>query len=135
MFDISPLFPSPEYYSVQDDLFFGWVGYDGDDPNDPNLTLQITDNFGISHLGQHYFIDNGSGGIAPVWDFRDTLGSDAVVVAALVADLPEPSPNVDWLSLDNVSGGLADDILRIYTVGGDPPPIVSILRSVLVVRD
>jgi hypothetical protein len=129
VFDITPLFPSPEYYAIQDDLFFGWAGYEGDDPNDPNLTLQISDDFGIPHIGLHYFIGDDKGGIAPVWDFRDTLGPNAVIVAAVTADLPEPFPDVDWLSLDNVSGDLADFVLRLYAVGGDPPPIVSILRS------
>jgi hypothetical protein len=134
VFDISSLFPSAEFNSIQNDLFSDWVGFEGNDPNDPNLT-QITNNFNISHIGTHYFIGNGNGSIQPVWDLRDTQGSQAVVVAAVIEDLPQTPPNVDWLHLDKVSGDLADDILRIFTVGGDPPPTVSILRSVLIMHD
>jgi hypothetical protein len=126
VFDISSLFPGPEYYSVQDSLFFGWVGYEGDDPSDPNLIQQITDDFGIQLLGQHYFINSGDS-IAPVWDLRETQGQDAVVVATVVGDIPSPGgpPSVDWLELNAATGCLASTILRLYTVGGDPPPICS----------
>ena len=137
MFDISILFPSPDYYAIQDALYIGWAGYDGNDPYDPNLIQQITDTYGIPTIGEHYFISDNNGGISPVWDFRSTLGSDAVVVATVTEDLPSPAgnPNVDWLSLDAVFGDLASNVLRLYSVGGDPPPAVSILRPVLLVGD
>lgn len=133
------MFPGFDFYAIQNALYIGWMRYDGDDPFDPNLIQQITGDYGIPPIGTHFFISDNSndGGIQPVWDFRATLGPNAVVVANVIQDLPSPNgpPNVDWLHLNAISGNLASDILRVYSVGGDPPPAVSVLRSMLLVRD
>lgn len=119
------------------------MAYSDDDPYDPNLAQQFTDVYGITGVGQHYFIDSAnnigpSGSISPVWDFRGTKGPQALVVANVTGDLLSPSispPSVDWLELTALSGDLANYILRLYTVGGVPPTEVSIYRSVIVVHD
>ena len=88
--------------------------------------------------GQHYFI-NKDEKLAPVWDFRanglTTGNKDAIVVAEEKGGFPSPQgyPAVDWLELHGASGGLADTIFRVYTVGGAPPASVSIFRSAIVV--
>jgi hypothetical protein len=83
-------------------------------------------------LGQHYFITNSTSGgsdISPVWDFRTGLKNEkAIVIAALIGDLPAPtgSSDVDWLQLKGVNGMLADAVYRVYTKAGQPPSNVSI---------
>ena len=83
-----------------------------------------------SILGQHYFIDNGAGGIAPVWDSRaipEFQGvDDAVFVGKVLANVSDPNltENVSWLHLGKVSGDIADEVYRIFTVGGVPPSSV-----------
>ena len=82
-------------------------------------------------LSQHYFIQNGSGGISPVWDFRATPKfqgvDDAVIVAKSLASMPDANPtqNIPWVHLGKVSGDIADEVYRISTVGGVPPSSVS----------
>lgn len=84
-------------------------------------------------LDQHYFNDDGAGGITPVWDSRATprfQGVDnAVFLGKVVAKTSDPNPtqNVDWLHLVKVSGDIADEVYRILTVGGVPPTSVSLL--------
>lgn len=82
-------------------------------------------------LDQHYFIANGTDGISPVWDSRATPKfqgvADAVFIGTVVGDIPDPNPthSVDWLHLVKLSGDLADEVYRIFTVGGVPPTSVS----------
>jgi len=121
VFDISPTFPSSVFYDVQNLAFADWLSYDGDNPYDPNFIQQIADSYGIEPIGQHYF-QNGANGLTPIWDFRQVYGSNAIALAKEAGDLPSPEPgSVDWLHLTVSSGGLAQDILRLYTNGGEPP--------------
>lgn len=82
-------------------------------------------------LCQHYFIDNGAGGISPTWDFRATPEfegiADAVFVGKSLANISDAdaTQNVPWLHLGKVAGDVADEVYRIFTVGGVPPPSVS----------
>jgi hypothetical protein len=84
-------------------------------------------------LDQHYFIGDGAGGISPVWDSRATPkfegNDDAVFVGKVVANASDPNPtqNVQWLHLVKVSGDIADEVYRMFTVGGVPPSSVSFL--------
>lgn len=83
-------------------------------------------------LSQHYFINNGAGGISPVWDFRTTpkfKGVDnAVFVGKPLANTPDadPTKNIPWLHVGKVSGDISDEIYRILTVGGVAPSSVSL---------
>jgi hypothetical protein len=78
-------------------------------------------------LGQHFFIQNTTGGgISPVWDFRASAfagNPNAFVVAAEAGDTPAPTSagDVDWLSLVGLQGGLATQVFRVETKGGQPP--------------
>ncbi|KAJ8515689.1 hypothetical protein ONZ45_g6931 [Pleurotus djamor] len=80
-------------------------------------------------LGEHYFIPNPvtGTGLSPKWDFTShgaTSGNhNAFVVGARSGGLPSPSgsANVDWLSLSNVQGRLANQVFRVDTKGGQPP--------------
>ena len=83
-------------------------------------------------LGQHYFILNPSGsGLSPKWDFTSASEAghpDAFVIGARTGDIPaptNPTTNVDWLSLSNAGGDLADQVFRVQTRGGQPPASVS----------
>ncbi|KAI0806242.1 hypothetical protein BC629DRAFT_1486464 [Irpex lacteus] len=79
-------------------------------------------------LGQHYFITNPSGtGLSPKWDFTSASfagNSNAFVIGARTGDIPaptDPAVNIDWLSLSNAGGDLADQVFRVQTRGGQPP--------------
>lgn len=82
-------------------------------------------------LGQHYFTEDEAGGLSPVWDSRAIPQfegvDDAVFVGKVVGNTSDadPTQNVSWLHLVKVSGDLADEVYRIFTVGGVPPPSVS----------
>jgi hypothetical protein len=83
-------------------------------------------------LGQHYFINNPAGtGLSPKWDFTSASESghpDAFVIGARTGDIPaptNPTVNIDWLSLSNAGGNLADQVFRVQTRGGQPPTSVS----------
>ena len=110
----------------------------------PSVTIQdIIAKFSEFHppyiLGQHYFITNpitGSG-LSPKWDFTSASKAGdptAFVVGAKTGDVPAPTApqtNVDWLSLSNAQGALAQQIFRLQTHGGQPPSSVSPLRAVV----
>ncbi|KAJ3893001.1 hypothetical protein GG344DRAFT_87448 [Lentinula edodes] len=78
-------------------------------------------------LGQHYFVPNPTGsGLSPKWDFTSEsfAGNNAAyVIGRAVGDIPSPdgSANIDWLYLTNVQGGLAQEVYRTNTTGGQPP--------------
>ncbi|KAJ3866436.1 putative malate dehydrogenase, partial [Lentinula novae-zelandiae] len=80
-----------------------------------------------SILGQHYFVPNPTGsGLSPKWDFTSEsfAGNNAAyVIGRTVGDIPSPdgSTNIDWLYLINVQGGLAQEVYRTNTTGGQPP--------------
>ena len=90
-------------------------------------------------LGQHYFVTNPvtGAGLSPKWDFTSASEAghaDAFVVGAKTGDVPapaSPATNVDWLSLSNAQGALAQQIFRLQTHGGQPPASVSTLRTVV----
>ncbi|KAJ4490260.1 hypothetical protein J3R30DRAFT_54931 [Lentinula aciculospora] len=78
-------------------------------------------------LGEHYFVPSLTGsGVSPKWDFTSKAfvgNSAAYVIGKVVDDIPSPSgsSNIDWLYLTNVQGGLAQEIYRTNTMGGQPP--------------
>jgi hypothetical protein len=138
--DITSLYPTIEFWQIQEQAFKEWLYFPSNDPYDPNLFQLLNQVNYMPILGQHYFIEQ-DGELSPVWDFRangpTTGNSNAIIVAKEAGDFPSPAgyPNVDWVELTRVSGELADTVLRVYTVGGDPPTSVSIFRSAIVLRD
>jgi len=134
LFDVSSLACSNSNLisTIHNDLFNFW-----NSPRAESVTVQqliealpniVPQNMILS---QHFFITNAAGGISPVWDFRATQkfkGVDnAVFVGKALANTPDvnPTKNVPWLHLGKVSGGISDEIYRIFTVGGVAPSSVS----------
>ncbi|KAI0090379.1 hypothetical protein BDY19DRAFT_855119, partial [Irpex rosettiformis] len=130
VFDISCLSPS-KYDGLTTSAYYAWQGAPS------SVTPQdIIDHLaGIGSpevLGQHYFITNPSGtGLSPKWDFTSASEAghpDAFVIGARTGDIPAPTNptiNIDWLSLSNAGGDLADQVFRVQTRGGQPPSSVS----------
>ena len=128
VFDISPTYPSPLFYDIQNVTFADWLSYDGND--DRVFFQQITDCYGIEDIGQQYF-QNGENGLIPVWNFTQLNRPDAFATGVVVGSLPSPySGSIDWQHLYVTSGSLAQEILLLYTDGGEPPSQVRIHRSV-----
>jgi hypothetical protein len=136
LFDISCLAStnSPLLSTVHDDMFKFWNSSQA-----ASVTIQqLIDTLPNilppnTVLGQHYFIENGSGGISPLWDFRATPNfegvDDAVFVGKTLANMSDSNPtqNIAWLHVGKVNGSIADEVYRISTVGGVPPSSVSSL--------
>ncbi|KAL4260168.1 Protein of unknown function DUF3455 [Pleurotus pulmonarius] len=128
LFDISCLVGTSTFNRIQDDVFTVWKFL----PKQLTAAkvvelLHFAKTPGI--LGQHYFITNPltGVGISPKWDFTSqgaTKGNpNAYVVGARTGGLAAPTgpQDVDWLSLSNAQGQLADQIYRVDTRGGQPP--------------
>ncbi|KAJ8515026.1 hypothetical protein ONZ45_g7492 [Pleurotus djamor] len=128
LFDISCLVGTSEFNRVQDNFFNVWK----------LLPKGVTADkvIGLLHLaktpvilGQHFFITNPLTGVglSPKWDFTSqgaTKGNpNAFVVGARSGGIPAPTgaKDVDWLSLNGVQGGLASQVFRVDTRGGQPP--------------
>jgi hypothetical protein len=135
VFDISSIFPSPLFDHIEGVTLAKWTSYDGNDnPTDDQVFFkQITDAYGIQDIGQQYF-QNGADGLTPVWDFAQVYGPNAIAYAEVDKSVASPawSPDsgVDWQHLDVTSGSLAQEILLVYTDGGEPPSQVRIPRSI-----
>ena len=113
-------------------------------PSESNVTIQdmIATLKSPAILGQHFFIPNpnespNSPALVPEWDFTSSSqDANAFFIGEKTGDLPAPTgySDVDWLSLSNVQGGLADYIYRVDTRSGQPPSSVSSLQVVKVFR-
>jgi len=130
LFDISCLASSNSTLlsTIHTDLFNLW-----DSPRAGNVTIQqliqalpnVVPECMI--LAQHYFIQNGAGGISPAWDFRAAPKFEGVAGALFVgkplANIPDadPTKNIAWLHIGKVSGDISDEVYRISTVGGVAP--------------
>jgi len=130
LFDISCLYGTPAFGVIQDPLFDEWK----------NAPASVTPQIIISFLhptktpvilGQHYFIKNPvneTAGVSPKFDFTSQGANagdfEAFVVAALAIGLPAPTgpQDVAWVRLTNVEGDLAQEVYRVDTRGGQPPP-------------
>jgi len=134
LYDISCLYHSyPKLFrTIQEPLYEAWV----------NMTDEVTVQEILAIIpallspevisSDHYFIPNSAGsGLSPVWDFRTTQRfhgkDDAVFVGRGVGSVVppvDPSNNINWLRVGKVSGGIADEVYRIDTIGGQPPTSV-----------
>jgi hypothetical protein len=76
----------------------------------------------VPHVGQHYFTQTANG-LLPKWDLRDLLGPDAFVIAKknTSAVAITGAQDIDSVLLDRVEGGLANEVVRTDTHGGQPP--------------
>jgi hypothetical protein len=132
MYDISCLYGSPEFETIQDDAYDVWSACPGDmDPLNPVITQRIGDLFNVNVTGQHYF-SMKNGNLEAVWDLTSSGpykgNQDAIVFAHKIKTYssPEGPENIDWVELVKDSGELASTIYRINTVKGQPPPTVSL---------
>ena len=105
---------------------------------DPGLNQLIKDKYNLNVEGQYYFVEQGDT-LVPVWDLRssgENAGNpNAIVFAEKVKGAPSPDgpENIDWAELKKVSGDLANQIYRVYTVKGQPPSTVSFSLDFVVV--
>ncbi|KAK0192728.1 hypothetical protein F5146DRAFT_516675 [Armillaria mellea] len=118
IFDISCLYGTPSFDSIQDTVLDAW------EKSDWSSSPDISDKHSL--LGEHYFITNPitGTGISPKWDFTATTGNpEAFVVANGTATSPAPtgSQDVAWLFLKKLLGSLADEVYRTDTRAGQPP--------------
>ncbi|KAF8273167.1 hypothetical protein EI94DRAFT_1655194 [Lactarius quietus] len=127
MLDISTLYGTSEFNQIQVDTYDFWSKYEGTNPYDYDLAIQLYLKFNIDIVGQYYFINNANGTLSPKFDFTNsgpTAGnSEAFVIATKIGDIPAPtgSQDIDWLELDGVSGDFAKTIFRVETQAGQPP--------------
>jgi Protein of unknown function (DUF3455) len=130
MFDISCLYGTPEFSTIQSDAFYDWDACPSFDPLEPGLVQEMNDHYGITVDGEYYFVEQ-NGALVPVWDLRSTgpfAGNpNAIVFAQKYKSTPSPNGpvDIDWVELKKLSGGLANLIYRVNTVQGQPPPTVS----------
>jgi hypothetical protein len=130
MYDISCLYGTSEFSTIQKDAYNYWNPYWSSDPFEPGYSQLLKSHYDIAPYGEYYFLEQ-NGSLVPVWDLRSTgpyAGNpDAIVYAQKVKSVPSPegSYNVDWVELKKISGGLANLIYRVDTVQGQPPSTVS----------
>ncbi|OZJ04811.1 hypothetical protein BZG36_02354 [Bifiguratus adelaidae] len=76
-------------------------------------------------VGFHYFIQE-AGALSPVFDLSlsepNNPGNNLVICKKLAQESsPDGANNVQWLLLERARGGLANFVMRVRTVGGQPP--------------
>jgi len=124
VYDISPLFGSASFSTIQQNVFDTWVVNPITDPLDPGWTSLIQSQLGLNILGPHTFVEF-NGALDPEFDFsQSTNNAGNFVIAKKVGDIPDPTDpgtNIDWLQLTNVSGSLTSSVFRVLTQGGQPP--------------
>jgi Protein of unknown function (DUF3455) len=133
MFDVSCLFGTSEFATIQQDAYNIWNGCEASitDPLDPTLVSLFQNSFNISVVGQHYFVNGDNQTLTPVFDFTSSGSTNgnpgAIFFGKKIEDVssPDGNNNVDWLELQETSGQLANYIFRVYTVQGQPPDSVS----------
>src|SRR6267154_3814360 len=130
MFDVSCLFGTPKFSTIQNDAFNIWNGCPETDPLSAAMAQRMQAQFNLTVDGQHYFA-NQNGSLKAVWDLTSsgpfTGNPNAIVFAHKVQTAPSPDgpDNIDWVELKKDSGGLANTVYRINTVKGQPPGNVS----------
>ncbi|KAF7986277.1 hypothetical protein HWV62_35204 [Athelia sp. TMB] len=138
LFDLSCVFSEPSFASVQEKAFSAWTAA----PDSVDVFAVISDLTSNSAvLGQHYYVNNpapspGASATTPKFDFTANVekgNSNAFVVAAKVGDLAAPTgkTDVDWVQLKEIQGGLASQVFRTNTHGGQPPTSGSTSRGII----
>jgi len=125
IFDCSCLYGTAAFESAPTTVYDAWSASTGITVQDVITTLRLTHDPAV--LGQHYYVPNPVGsGLSPKWDFTSsgmTAGKpNAYVTGAKIGDLPSSnSSNIDDLMVKAVKGGLAKEVFRVETNGGQPP--------------
>jgi hypothetical protein len=130
LYDISCLYGTSEFSTIQDDAYNYWNPYWSYNPSESGYFQLLKSHYDVTPYGEYYFLEQ-NGSLVPVWDLR-SIGpyagnSDAIVYGEKVKGIPSPeaSYNVDWVELKKMSGGLANFIYVVDTVQGQPPSTVS----------
>ena len=130
MFDVSCLYGTPEFTTIQTDAFNVWNSCPEMNPLSAQMAQQMQDQFNLTVDGQHYFA-NQNGALEAIWDLTSSGPFDgnpgAIVFAHKIqtAASPDGPNNIDWVELTKDSGDLANTVYRINTVQGQPPSSVS----------
>lgn len=125
MYDISCLYGTSEFSTIQSDSYNYWNSYWSFDPFDPGYSQELKYHYDIAPFGEYYFVEQ-NGSLIPVWDLTHTEpyagNPDAIVYAQKVNSVPSPDgpDNVAWVELKKLSGDLANGIYRVDTVQGQP---------------
>lgn len=135
MFDISCLYGTPEFNTIQNDAYNIWNACPDTDPLNPQIAQEMENQFNVTEDGQHYFsLLNGA--LEAVWDLTSsgpyTGNPGAIAYAHKINSVASPDGpnNIAWVELVVDAGNLAKTIYRINTVAGQPPPNVSSCRLV-----
>jgi hypothetical protein len=130
MFDVSCLYGTPEFATIQNDAFNTWNAFPDVNPLNPGMAQNMQNQYNLTVDGQHYFVDQ-NGTLEAVWDLTSSgpfTGNPGAIVFAhkiQTADSPDGLNNIVWVELKGDSGQLANTIYRINTVQGQPPGSVS----------
>jgi hypothetical protein len=128
---MSCLSGSQEFSKVENDAYNIWHPFSSSDPTDSGLAGQLGQQFGVTPLGDFYFILQGNSPSpgAPVFDFRsigpNSGNPNAIFIGNTTEDIPSPDgvANFDWLQFQQVSGELASTVYQVKTVQGTPGPL------------
>lgn len=125
LFDISSLVNDPNFLAVQVPAFQAW--------NATGNLVVMQDMIAMfagapSVLGQHYYaFEETTGSTVPIWDFTSDAfprNRQAFFIGRRTGSIPSPAgsmANIDWVSLANAGGSLADTVFRVDTIGGQAP--------------
>ncbi|KAF8496853.1 hypothetical protein F5888DRAFT_1703111 [Russula emetica] len=138
LYDISCMFGTAEFGSIQNDAFEVWNTCNETNPfSSPGMVQQMQAQFNLTVDGQHYFVSQ-NGTLEAVWDLSSSgqfAGNPGAIVFAHkveTASSPDGPNNVPWLELKADSGQLAGTIYRLNTVQGQPPGSCSSNSSISV---
>jgi hypothetical protein len=137
MFDVSCLYGTPEFATIQNDAFNVWNSCPELDPLNAHIAQEMQNQFNLTVDGQHYFA-NQNGALEAIWDLTSSgpfAGNSGAIVFAhkiQTAASPDGDNNILWVELTKDSGELANTVYRVNTVQGQPPGSVSSSRLVLV---
>ncbi|KAH9939559.1 hypothetical protein B0H21DRAFT_35619 [Amylocystis lapponica] len=126
LIDVSCYVNNTVFSKFPEALFSAWKSFDVP-------ILDIIDSLHLLNppeiLAQHYFVPNPSGtGLSPKWDFTSSGkfrgNSSAFLIGKGNGTLPSPdnsTTDVAWLEVLSIQGAIAKEVLRLDTVGGQPP--------------
>ena len=124
MFDMTALYPLPEFSKIHTDIYADWVASSSNNPDDAKFAGQVIDKYQIERFGTYFsgHVEGfNTGPMQPEIDFTSaTNNGNDFIVAKVTEDVSSPggSSNADWQEMQATSGGLASKVLLIETVGG-----------------
>jgi hypothetical protein len=135
LYDITSLYPSPEFSKIQNDTYGDWSAFGSFNATNPSFVQQLESKYGIAFSGQLYYIVSSNGDLNPVVQFSNPTVPNARVIAEVSEAIASPvdvDSNIDWQEMTGLTGQLATTIFQVFTQGGKPVGVsasVSISRS------